>query len=99
MLCWEDSVDKELKQSAVGNVDDANECGSNTQGEEIVNNLENSEERSSDKLSSDVENDKFPMEKDSLGNASENATLETLVSDVVSRVEVLRGKDEDLDID
>ena len=96
---FEDSVDKELKQSAVGNVDDANECGSNTQGEEIVNNLENSEERSSDKLSSDVENDKFPMEKDSLGNASENATLETLVSDVVSRVEVLRGKDEDLDID
>ena len=98
----ESCVDTEIVQSTVDNISNGIKCGDKTQCMETVDDsVDHSEQKSSDKLSSDVENDVLDtplMEKDSLGNSSEKAVLETSVSDVI-RVEILRGNDEDLDID
>jgi hypothetical protein len=98
----ESCVDTEIKQSTVDNISNGIKCGDKTQCMETVDDsVDHSEQKSSDKLSSDVENDVLDtplMERDSLGNSSEKAVLETSVSDVI-RVEILRGNDEDLDID
>ncbi len=76
----------------------------NTQCVETVNNINDTERRSSDeaKLScdvGDVDVDKPPLEKDISSDSSEKAILDDLVTNVVLHEEALSGSDEDLDID